>query len=125
MKKQIITFFLLALIAFSYGQIVMTNDDVAPAGTAIFLANDTLPAEEIVPGDAGADKSWNFSNVTAHTIDTIYFILPSSTPYDNEFPEANFALNFVADSSFIYTIRDENKLSMIGMAGLTEDGDTV
>jgi len=125
MKKQLSTLLFLALMTLSYGQIVITDNDLAPVGTTIFMANDTLPANDIVPGESGADKTWDFTNVVAHTLDTMDFVLPASTPFASEFPEANFAITFVNENFYLYMIRNADKLSRIGMTGFTEDGDTL
>jgi hypothetical protein len=116
MKRNLLSIVLVCLAISSFGQIVITNDDIAPVGTTVFMASDTLPSAEIIPGDAGANKTWDFSNVTAHSIDTLDLVLPSATPYEDEFPESNFAMSLASDSIFIYMTRNEDKLARTGMA---------
>ncbi|MCF6170068.1 MAG: T9SS type A sorting domain-containing protein [Bacteroidales bacterium] len=126
MRKHFFTLALLALTALTYGQIVITNNDVAPVGTTIYMATDTVPADEIVPGDAGADKSWDFSGLVDHLIDTMGLVMPASTPYADEFPGSNYALTFsnAEDTSnfFSYMIRNSDKMSSIGLVGETPEG---
>ena len=125
MKNFLLSIFLVSLAITSFGQIVITNDDIAPVGTTVYMANDTLPSDEIVPGDAGANKTWDFSDVTAHTIDTVDLVAPASTPYADEFPESNFAMTLASDSIFIFMTRNDDKLSRIGMAITLEEEDPV
>ncbi len=126
MKKHFFTLTLLALTILSYGQIVITNDDIAPVGTTIFMANDTVPADEIVPGDAGADKSWDFINVVAHTIDTMDFVMPASTPYADEFPASNFAIDNSSEQDstdlYFYMTRNSDKMASLGFVGESPGG---
>jgi len=123
MKKNLLSIVFLSLALTSFGQIVITNDDIAPAGTTVFMAYDTIPSAEIVPGDAGADKTWDFSSVVTHDVDTIDLVLPASTPYPGEFPEANFAVALSNDSLFVYMARSDDKLSRTGMAIVLPEDD--
>ena len=126
MKKNLLSIILLSLAITSFGQITITNDDIAPVGTTIYMANDSIPAAEIVPGDAGANKTWDFTNVEAHEIDTFNLVNPSSTPYADEFPASNFAMTFENDSIFMYMERNDDKLSQKGLAfNLGEEEDPV
>jgi hypothetical protein len=126
MKKKLLSIVLLSLAISSFGQIIITNDDIAPVGTTIYMANDTLPSDEIVPGDAGADKSWDFSSVVAHTVDTMDLVQPASTPYADQFPASNFAFTHFSDedttSLFDYMSRSDDKLSNLGYVVETPDG---
>jgi len=116
MKKNLLSIILLSLAITSFGQIIITNDDIAPVGTTVYMSNDTVPAAEIIPGDAGANKTWDFSNVKAQTTDTINLVLPASTPYADKFPESNFAMTFSGDSMFLFMERNDDKLVRTGMA---------
>ncbi len=53
MKKNLLSFFLLSLAATVFGQITITNNDIASAGTTVYLANDTTLTTGIVPGAWG------------------------------------------------------------------------
>ena len=116
MKKNLLSIILLSLAITSFGQIIINNDDIAPVGTTVYMSNDTVPEAGIVPGDAGANKTWDFSSVKEHTIDTIDLVLPASTPYADEFPESNFAMKFSGDSMFLFMERSDDKLARTGMA---------
>ncbi len=124
MKKQLLSFILLSLAITSFAQITVTNNDIAPAGTTIYLANDTTFLGDIIPGEPGANKTWDFTNVQSNTIDTINFILPSATPFGDAFPDANFAFsshdNEIGDI-YAYMVRSDDKFSTIGYAINTEE----
>lgn len=119
MKKLLLPFLILCLYSATSGQIVITNSDLAPAGTSVFLAFDTLPGPTIVPGEAGANKSWDFTAVNAHHLDTFRMVLPSATPYADEYPEANFASISSEDDTlavYSYLIRNDDMLTSTGTA---------
>lgn len=119
MKKQLLPLIFLCLTTITFGQIVITNNDLAGAGTSVILAYDTLPDPGIVPGDSGPNKVWDFTNVTAHILDTFHLVMPSATPYADEYPEANFASISAEDDTvavFSYMIRNNDMLSSTGTA---------
>jgi len=128
MKKQLLSIVLLILAITSFGQITITNNDIAPAGTTIYFSNDdTFPAG-VVPGDPGDNKTWDFTSVIASSADTFDLLLPSSTPYGDEFPEANFASsgsNPEEGDYYSYMIRNEDKFSTIGYALSSEEFGTI
>ena len=124
MKNKLLSIILLSLAITSFGQITITNSNIASAGTTVYLANDTI-STDIVPGEPGANKIWDFTSVVANTIDTIDFVLPSSTPYGGDFPEANLAfLSSQAETgdAYGYMIKNDDKYSNIGF--VLEIGDT-
>ena len=124
MKKQLLSFILLSLAITSFAQITVTNNDIAPAGTTIYLANDTTFLGDIIPGEPGANKTWDFTNVQSNTIDTINFILPSATPFGDAFPDANFAFSshdIETGDVYAYMVRSDDKFSNIGYAINTEE----
>ncbi len=119
MKKKLLSIVLLGMAVTSFGQITVTNNDIAQAGTTVYLASDTTLNTGIVPGEPGANKIWDFTNVAANTIDTINFTLPSLTPYADHFPNANFAFSssdFSFNNVYAYMIRNDDKFSSIGYA---------
>ena len=124
MKKLLLSFVLLSLTVTFFGQITITNNDIAPIGTTIYLADDDTFSPSIVPGDAGENKTWNFVDVMANTIDTLNFVSPTATPFGTEFPEANFALssNDIDGGDYYgYMTRNEDKFATIGYAISSED----
>ncbi len=123
MKKKLLSIILLSLAVTSFGQITIMNNDIASVGTTVYLANDTI-STGIVPGDPGANKTWDFTSVVANTIDTLAFVLPSSTPYGGEFPEANLAFSssdVEIGNVYGYMLKNNDKYSSIGYAFESED----
>jgi len=123
MKKKLLSIILIFVAITSIGQITITNNNIAPAGTTIYVANDTTFATGITPGDPGANKTWNFTNIIANTIDTLDFILPSATPHAIVFPAANFALSSNSEEGiyYAYMIRNDDKLASIGYVVESEE----
>ena len=97
------------------GQIIITNQDIAPAGTTIYDSYDTIPAGNIVPGDAGPNQVWAFSNLNQHGIDTIYYLMPDWTPWASDFPDANFAAESTEEDGTSFFIRNDDEISNIGL----------
>lgn len=119
MKKLLLPLIFLCLTTTTFGQILITNSDLAPVGTSVFLAYDTLPGPAIVPGESGADRTWDFTNLNVHQLDTFRMVLPAATPYASEYPNANFAsISRESDTTavFSYMIRNDDRLSSTGTA---------
>ena len=87
-------------IAFS--QITVTNGDVAGVGKQLIVAHDTIIPNSYNPGPSGANKTWNFSTLAAHTIDTLTFTNPAWLTNGSKFPNANLAIMNSTDGSEIY-----------------------
>lgn len=117
MKKLFTLSLLMAFGLFVNAQITVTNNDLAPAGTTIINSIDNSVDDIIVPGSPGPDKTWDFSILNQDNIDTLKFMLPAWTPYPDNFPDANFAANLVNDNAYAFLIRNDDKLSAIGLVG--------
>ncbi len=113
--KKLFTFFALLAFVAVQAQITITNNDIAPAGTVIYMAYDT--SLQVTPGPAGGERVWDFSALKVHNADTVSLLLPANTPYGGEFPMANFAVALESDGSFAYFNRNSSLLSNIGVAG--------
>ncbi len=112
--------FILLLMTFAYfgeAQVVITNSSIAPVGTVIVQASDSLPDASIVPGNPGPNKNWDFSLLHDQSEDTMFFLLPQSTPYADSFPDANFAIKYSGDTIYNYLIRNDDHMISIGFAG--------
>lgn len=92
MKKRILfsSVFLFGFTAI-YAQITINQSDIASVGTSIIQATDTLPVSAINPGSAGANQTWDFSQLHTNTTQTINFIAPSTTSFASSFSMANLA----------------------------------
>lgn len=67
--------------------------------TAYYLDNSSVSA-----GSAGANKTWDFSNISTNNADVTDYVYydATSTPYANKFPNANLAVE-ISSSPGLYT----------------------
>ena len=116
MKRTLLGIMLINFAFISFGQIVITNADILPIGSSMVIAYDTMPAGNIVPGDAGANKTWDFTDVEANNTSTFEAVEPTGLPFADEFPGANYAMQLAEDTLDVYTYLDRNndKMSLLG-----------
>lgn len=98
MKTRIVILFTIFFALQLHAQIVLNTDDLPSAGNIqVSVKVDSLQAETILPGDAGANMLWDFSNLMPccngieFSYDTLSWILPANTPYAVDFPLSNLA----------------------------------
>ncbi len=103
MKKN--TAILLCLFAFQLNsQPIITHAILPEAGDKTTMYVDTTPPP---PGSAGANLTWNFSNLEQHYPVERFYKTPSSTTYASDFPNAtlvrtdayNYGLSYWDNSS--------------------------
>ncbi|NOY49051.1 MAG: T9SS type A sorting domain-containing protein [Chlorobi bacterium] len=123
--KYLLISLLAMFIASVDAQITVTNDNLAPAGTTFYNSVDTIVEPSIVPGGPGAGKTWNFMGLSSDYVDTLVFMLPDWTPYPDNFPASNFAVNLVDNDAFAYFLRNDDEFSALGVAGPFQDFDSV
>ena len=121
MKQKLSLILVMLLSVNLLAQIEFTNEDLAPEGTTFYISGDTIPNQNISIGIPGPDRTWDFSNLIEHDVDTIIFNLPDWTPYPDEFPDANFAIESLSDLGFVYLIRNDDEFSGIGAVGPFEE----
>jgi hypothetical protein len=92
MKKLL----LLGVASFSaltgFSQIVLEAADFPVAGDSIYQGIDTLIPLTITPGSAGADQSWDFSQLRTRQGNTIHFADPTTLPSGGSFPNSFLAV---------------------------------
>ncbi|MDP2721374.1 MAG: T9SS type A sorting domain-containing protein [Bacteroidales bacterium] len=120
MKTFTLLLFGMMSVLVASAQITVTNDALAPAGTHILMAYDTINASLVSPGAAGADKTWDFSALAVTDMDTVSLLLPGNTPYGNNFPMSNFAVGIVSSDSYAYFTRNSSIFSNLGVAATIE-----
>ena len=123
MKKILFTLTIISLTISGMAQITITSDNIAPTGTTIVTANDTLPDATIFPGDAGENRIWDFSALNEDSYDTVYTLLPSQTPYAGDFPGANYVYQSISGGDTLYVFNDlsDDDLANLGYAGYSSD----
>mgnify|MGYP001200533270 CR=1 FL=1 len=92
-KKQ---FFFLAFILFTgsiYAQITVIDADAPNIGDIVYQAYDTNPGTTINIGSTGINQSWDFSSLQESSSNTIFFISPIGTNYENQYPDANLCMD--------------------------------
>ncbi len=114
MKKFTLLLLLLGLTILTYTQIVILEDELVITGDIVVEAYDEMPDSLLIPGLPGPDKVWDFTMLTENYSDTTWFINPDWTPYDEYFPDANFAMIAIEDSSYIFFERTPLKFSAVG-----------
>lgn len=103
MAKSIFTLFLLQLLVVQLQAQPILTSSLNPSNGTTFTAY-YLDNISINVGNAGANKVWDFSNISTNYTDiTDYtYYNASSTPYANKFPDANLAVE-VSSSPGLYT----------------------
>lgn len=88
MKKTLLIFSL-ACCRLIPAQITLTQTDLPVVGTQLIDIADT--AVTAVPGNAGANQTWNLTVLKNQRADTLTFISPGSSAYAAMFPGATLA----------------------------------
>lgn len=121
MKTNLVAILILCCGFSTFAQITITNNDIAPVGTTIYIAYDSVAGNVLTPGVPGANQIWDFATLIAHTTDTVSLMLPVNTPYGDNFPLSNFAVGIESDDQYAYFNRSSSMLSNVGIAANTEE----
>lgn len=121
MKKLSFMLLIMLTVHVLHAQITITNSDLAPAGTTIYMAYDSIAQNQLTFGAPGENRTWDFGILSAHTTDTVSLMLPANTPYGDDFPFANFAVGIESDDQYAYFSRNSNDLSNLGVAAYTDE----
>lgn len=122
MKKNYILFLMLLAFTSLSAQITITENNLAPAGFTFTVSTDTTVLANIVPGEAGPNKTWDFTSLQVQSTDEIAYMLPEWTPYSDAFPEANFAAYSSGDGdAYAFFVRSDEELAAIGLVGNYDD----
>lgn len=96
-------------------QINITSANYYP-GAGNFIQNvDTLPVSGIVPGNAGASQTYDFSALQTHLFSTNEMIAPSAGILPSSYPTSDVCWH--ADSMYSYFDSSSTKLELLGVAG--------
>lgn len=116
MKKIIFSVIALGLSAAAMAQnpITLTSVDIAYIGKEVKQATDSMPAATIVPGAAGTNLTWNFSNMAQHTVDTLVFTNPNWTAAASDFPSATVAVS-ESSGSTVYINNSFTSATILGI----------
>ncbi|MBK6930050.1 MAG: hypothetical protein IPH12_04005 [Saprospirales bacterium] len=101
-----------------YAQPTLTNTVFPSIGDQLISAGaDTIG---VLPGNAGANQTWNFPVLlpsTPPTEDTAIFVTPVGTAYFSTFPDANVAVVSGGGDFYTYFKKESNKFRYFGGAG--------
>ena len=119
MKKIYLSLLIVVFALSLEAQIVINENNVAPVGSTVVIAYDSVPDATIVPGDAGGNKVWNFSALHEHYYDTLYMVSPETTPFGQSFPDANYVSERVEgqDTSYAYFVKNSDAMTLLGYSG--------
>jgi PKD repeat protein len=115
MKNVFLALFLLTVTISLKAQIVLTSADMPVPPTVLYYGADTIPSG-ISIGQAGANRTWTFTNVTRRMTDTIQHKLPSSTSYAGTYPTATDAVT-INGSTYAFFKNSATAYTCLGLAG--------
>lgn len=117
MKKIFTLFVSIASLSWHHAgaqsAITITGADFAYVGKQVLQAVDSTTI--VTPGAAGANVTWNFSNITQEAVDTLTFTNPYWTPGGSTFPNATVAVELNGFQQFYQTT--SSGLLLLGMGG--------
>ena len=93
MRIKLVTIFLAFIGVTSFAQITVYEQDVFSVGDVIYQAHDTSPGSVITIGSAGLNQIWDFSSLQESSSNTLFFISPIGTNYENKYPDANLCMD--------------------------------
>jgi hypothetical protein len=100
--------------AMIYGHDTIRMDDFASIGDTIRLVDD-FTVTGLAPGPAGANQTWNFSNLGVDYLDTLAVLDPANTPNGSSIPSANLAIKL--NDGYTYLDVNTNSASIVGLGG--------
>jgi len=93
MKTKLFTISLVFIGLTTFAQITVYEQDVFNVGDIVYQAHDTSPGTAINIGSTGLNQSWDFSSLQESSSNTIFFISPIGTNYENQYLDANLCMD--------------------------------
>ena len=84
-------------------------------GDVVVYTTDTTTSFN--PGSSGANQTWNFTGLHAHTSSSTIYVDPSTTPFASDFPAANIA--GTSGQNIVYIFQSNNRIENYGAATAT------
>ncbi len=97
MRRLYVVLSLLCITLWGGAQITITNEDIPQVGDELIYFIDTT-SFNVGPGLAGANQVWDFRGLNFAVSDTNRFIAPSEAPNNEDFPNANIAIQLAEDA---------------------------
>src|SRR5690606_27884044 len=119
MKKNLLSLItLLGAGIIANAQITINQSHIVSAGDAVEQAVDTLGNTVTSIGPAGANQTWNFTSMTEHYVDTLFFENHTSYPGAGSISNANLGTrSSTEDSSWIFLNKGTTGLFVVGQSG--------
>lgn len=113
MKKSLFCLFSLTSV-YSMSQITISSSDIPSAGTQYINVND-INLVGVDVGAAGADQTFDISNLMNTGEDTMSYMLTSETIYASTFSNSNLTSYNSGDSSYTFFNSTASSLNIEGM----------
>ena len=92
-KKPLLFLVSVLLTGNIFAQITVIDTDISSIGDVFYQAHDANPGTVINVGSTGLNQSWNFSLLQESSSNTVFFISPIGTNYENQYPNANLCMD--------------------------------
>jgi hypothetical protein len=119
-RNSILPIALLFCAHFLQAQITLSTSDMPVSGTVINVSYpDTVDVSTLGLDNAGANQSWDFSNLVGFQGDPSIYLNAADAPQFSLFPNASLASTYeVTDSSdYTYFLSNSTEFSQLGQAG--------
>ncbi|MDT8413609.1 MAG: T9SS type A sorting domain-containing protein [Vicingaceae bacterium] len=122
MKKKLLSLItLLGAGVIANAQITINDTHIVGIGDAVEQSIDTLATSVSNIGPSGANQTWNFTGMTEHVVDTLFFENQASYPGSSSFPNANIGMrNSVQDSAWSFLNKSTSGLFIVGQSGFQQ-----
>jgi hypothetical protein len=114
MKTKIFTIALAFITLNAFSQITVTDNDVVGVGDNIYEALDSVSGSAIQIGSAGANQTWDFSNLQQNDVNIIQNLAPSSTSFGSMHSSSNLC-SLGDDGQYVYMNKSSNGIKVVGV----------
>jgi hypothetical protein len=122
--KKIYTF-IMSFMALSAIAQPTYNLNFWTVGSNVYVYGNPI-TDAVNPETPGANKTWNFSNISTTKFADASFVAPSATPYASSFPTANLAtvlsINFLGVTFEVTQFYDKTSTQILDLGQRSSDG---
>ena len=112
MKIKLFTIALAFIGINSLAQITVTDADILDVGDIVYEALDSVSGSAIQIGPAGANQTWDFSNLQQNEVNIIEHVEPNTTPFGSIHPTSNICTN--EDGEYQYFKKSLTSVAIVG-----------
>jgi len=117
MKTKLFTIALAFIGLNSLAQITVEDINIVDIGDVIYEALDSVSGSAIQIGPAGANQTWDFSNLQQNDVNIIEHVDPNSTPFGFMHPTSNICAE--DDDQNLYMNKSSTSVEMVGIDDLS------